>query len=468
MTVRVRFAPSPTGYLHVGGARTALYNWLFARHYQGVFILRIEDTDTERSTQASIDAILEGMSWLGLNWDEGPVRQGERGELYRHYSQKLIELGKAYYCVCTPGELEARRKEALARGQSPRYDGRCRSLGLTQPRPGAALRFLNQTQGQTVVDDLVHGPMTFENKELADFIIVRADGLPVYNFAAAIDDAEMKITHVIRGDDHISNTPRQILLYRALDLPLPQFAHIPMILGGDKTRLSKRHGATSVLAYREMGFLPEALINYLARLGWAHGDQEIFSLEELVQYFTLEKVGKTPAVFDQKKLLWLNSHYIKTASASRLAALMKERWQTLGFSSRGSDHEIAIIKSLQERAKTLVELTESSSFYFQPPAEYDPKGWAKFWGSDKLATLKELFGGLGKLPDFSEKSLEEFYRTLAEKTGVKMVDLAQATRMALIGKTVSPPIFEVVEIVGKEEVLSRLEKALAKAGALPK
>ncbi len=428
--------------------------------------MRIEDTDTERSTQESIDAILEGMSWLGLTWDEGPVRQGQRGELYRQYAQKLVELGKAYYCVCTPQELETRRKEALAKGQSPKYDGRCRALGITQPKPGAALRFLNESPGQTVVEDLVHGPMTFENKELADFIIVRADGLPVYNFAAAIDDAEMKITHVIRGDDHISNTPRQLLLYRALDLPLPQFAHIPMILGGDKTRLSKRHGATSVMAYREMGFLPQALINYLARLGWAHGDQEIFSLEELVQYFTLEKVGKTPAVFDQEKLLWLNAHYIKTSSPDRLSALMKERWQTLGFVSRGPEHEAAIIKSLQERAKTLAELVEASAFYFEPPAEYDPKGWAKFWGADKLPTLKELHQGLQELADFTEKGLEEFYRALGEKTGVKMVDLAQATRMALTGKTVSPPIFGVMEIVGKAEVLKRLERALERAKTL--
>lgn len=468
MKVRVRFAPSPTGYLHVGGARTALYNWLFARHNQGVFVLRIEDTDLERSTQESIDAILEGMTWLGLNWDEGPLRQAKRQELYRRYARKLIELGKAYYCVCTPEVLEARRKEALAKGQSPKYDGRCRALGLTEPKAGAALRFLNDYDGQTVISDLVHGPITFENKELADFIIVRADGLPVYNFAAAVDDAEMKITHVIRGDDHISNTPRQILLYQALGLPLPQFAHIPMILGGDKTRLSKRHGATSVITYREMGFLPEALINYLARLGWAHGDQEIFTLEELSRYFTLEKVGKTPAVFDQEKLLWLNSHYIKTSTPSRLADLMRERWQALGFRAKNPEQETAVVKSLQERAKTLVEMTEASSFYFQAPAEYDPKGWAKFWGVDKIPTLKALHQGLQELADFTEKGLEEFYRALGEKAGVKMVDLAQATRMALTGKTVSPPIFGVMDIVGKEEVVRRIVKALERAETLAK
>ncbi|MGH7429909.1 MAG: glutamate--tRNA ligase, partial [Candidatus Methylomirabilaceae bacterium] len=320
--VRVRFAPSPTGYLHVGGARTALYNWLFARHGRGVFILRIEDTDAERSTEEAAAGIIEAMRWLGLHWDEGPevggpagpYRQAERFDIYREYAQRLLEAGKAYYCVCTPEELEVRRKAALAAARSPKYDGRCRERGVRPPASssavagpgagGAVVRLRISEAGGIEINDLVHGTIRFEDVELDDFILLRSDGLPTYNFAVVVDDVLMRITHVIRGDDHISNTPRQIKVYEALGLPIPHFAHIPMILGPDRARLSKRHGATGVMAYQEMGYLPEALVNYLARLGWSHGDQEIFTQEELIRHFTLEKVGRTAAIFDSAKLEW--------------------------------------------------------------------------------------------------------------------------------------------------------------------
>jgi glutamyl-tRNA synthetase len=300
--VITRFAPSPTGYLHIGGARTSLFNWLYARHHQGQFILRIEDTDQARSTEESTQAILDAMTWLGMNWDQGPYFQAERVELHREKVQELIRSGKAYYCVCTPEELEEKRKRALAAQRKPKYDGACREKQLGKG-PGAVVRFRCPQAGTTVVRDLIKGVVTFNNEELDDLVIERSDGYPTYNFAVVVDDAEMGITHVIRGDDHLNNTPRQILLYEALGHPIPQFGHVPMILGADKTRLSKRHGATSVLAYKEMGYLPEALVNYLVRLGWSHGDQEIFSPEELVQFFELGQVGKAAAVFNPEKLL---------------------------------------------------------------------------------------------------------------------------------------------------------------------
>ena len=310
--IRTRFAPSPTGFLHIGGARTALFSWLYARHLGGKFVLRIEDTDQERSTDESTKAILDAMAWLGLNWDEGPYFQAQRVDLHRQMVQKLIDEGKAYFCTCTAEELDAKRKQALATGRKPKYDGTCRDKKLSKST-GSVVRFRGAQTGATIVEDLIKGNISFNNDELDDLIIERGDGYPTYNFAVVIDDAMMKITHVIRGDDHVNNTPRQILMYQALGFDVPKFAHVPMILGADKARLSKRHGATSVMAYKEMGFLPESLINYLVRLGWAHGDQEIFSLKELVNLFSLESVGKSPAVFNPEKLLWLNAHYIKEA-----------------------------------------------------------------------------------------------------------------------------------------------------------
>ncbi|MBI5166870.1 MAG: glutamate--tRNA ligase, partial [candidate division NC10 bacterium] len=394
--VRVRFAPSPTGYLHVGGARTALYNWLFARHHKGTFILRIEDTDVERSTEEAAGAIVEGMTWLGLEWDEGPYRQAERLKLYQKYARELVEAGRAYYCYCTPEELEARRKTALAEGRSPKYDGRCRDLRERDKTRPHAIRLRLPQVGRTVVHDLIHGDVVFENAELDDFILLRSDGFPTYNFACVVDDSLMGITHVIRGDDHLSNTPRQVLLYQALGFSPPQFAHLPMILGPDRTRLSKRHGATSVQAYKEIGYLPEALVNYLARLGWSHGDQEVFSREELIQYFSLEKVGKTPAVFDPAKLEWLNGHYLRSAEPARLADLLPSFWEEGGVGRGG---ELArrdkswlqgVARLFQERAKTLSELAYSTRFLFAEKIQYEGEAASKFLTMANLSHLEEL------------------------------------------------------------------------------
>ena len=361
--VRVRFAPSPTGHLHIGGARTALFNWLFARHNNGIFILRIEDTDKTRSTEEYIDSIIEGMKWLNLDWDEGPYRQTDRFDVYRDYCKKLLEEGKAYYCYCSPEELEQRRQEALAQGKSLRYDSRCRDLKTQGQVENTAVRFRMPQEGQTAVNDLIKGETVFDNSQLDDLIIMRSDGTPTYNYTVVVDDVDMNITHVIRGDDHLNNTPKQIHIYSALGYKVPLFAHLPMILGSDKARLSKRHGATSVMAYKEMGYLPEALVNYLVRLGWSYGDQEVFSINELIQYFSFDNVGKSAAVFNPEKLLWLNSQYIIRAEPENLTGLVKpflireniiEEGRTLNEQWLSK-----AISTLQERSKTLLELAQS-------------------------------------------------------------------------------------------------------------
>ncbi len=333
----LRFAPSPTGFLHIGGARTALFNWLLARNKGGKFILRIEDTDQVRSTKESIDAILEGMTWLGLDWDEGPIYQTDRITMYREHAERLIREGKAYYCYCTPEELEEKRQKALQEKRKPKYDGHCRNLESPIPGRTPAIRFKAPQEGKTVLPDLIKGTMEFDNAEMDDLVILRSDGWPTYNFSVVVDDATMGITHVIRGDDHVNNTPRQILLYQAFGYPLPQFAHVPMILGADKARLSKRHGATSVMAYKDMGYLPQALVNYLVRLGWSHGDQEVFTKEELIRNFSLENVGKSAAVFNQEKLNWLNGVYIRQEKPEILAELLLPFLEGKGLKPRSQE-----------------------------------------------------------------------------------------------------------------------------------
>ena len=478
--VRVRFAPSPTGYLHVGGARTALYNWLFARHENGVFILRIEDTDVERSTDESVTTILDSLRWLGLDWDEGPevggpagpYRQAERLTLYQEHARKLLDEGKAYYCTCTPEELEGRRKAALAAGTSPKYDGRCRARGNDLAGVGgrgAAVRLLVRDEGSIEIADLVHGPIRFERADLDDFILLRSDGMPTYNFAVVIDDVLMDITHVIRGDDHISNTPRQIMLYEAMGLPVPCFAHIPMILGSDRSRLSKRHGATSVLAYQQMGYLPEAMVNYLVRLGWSHGDQEIFSQEELVRHFSLEKVGKTPAVFDPVKLEWLNGQYIKHIAPDRLTALLRPFWEAAGVSQQelfqGDEAWLHRVAGLfQERARTVTELASSSRFVFTGKIERDKAVAMKVLSSEAKARIRALLPEIEALPTFTAATLESLFRMRAEALGLKLVDLAQPFRVGLSGKSVSPPIFPIMELMGWEAARRRVEEALEEEG----
>ena len=471
--VRVRFAPSPTGYLHVGGARTALYNWLFARHQGGTFILRIEDTDTERSTVESAEAILEAMQWLQLDWDEGPYRQAARFSIYQEQAERLLKAGKAYRCTCTPEELEERRKVALAAGRSPRYDGRCRDQSPEPGRPWV-IRLRAPDEGVTVVDDLIHGKVTFDNVGLDDFILLRSDSFPTYNFAVVVDDALMAVSHVIRGDDHLSNTPKQIHLYHALGFPLPQFGHIPMILGPDRTRLSKRHGATSVLAYRDLGYLPEALVNYLARLGWSHGDQEIFSREELCRYFTLEKVGSTPAIFDQAKLDWLNAHYLRQADIKRLGDLLVSFWCKEGIAAEeieakekswtasqgvGTFRE-AVVSLFRERAKTVQELAQHCRFLFGEKVAYDPEAVDKHLKRESFALLKELLIELQAIRPFAVGTLEHVYRDFITRKGIKLQDVAQATRVILTGRAVSPPLFQVMELLGREVCLRRLEVGL--------
>ena len=464
-SVRVRFPPSPTGHLHVGRARTALFNWLFARHHQGVFILRIEDSDRSRSTEEFTQSILEAMSWLGLDWDEGPpspgYRQTERLDIYRAHAERLLAEGKAYRCRCTAETLDALRQAAQQRKETFRYPGTCRDADVSASEPHS-LRLRAPREGQTVVEDVVRGTVIFENMELDDWILVRTDGTPTYNFCVVVDDVTMKITHVIRGNDHLSNTPKQVHCYEALGYPLPVFAHTAMILGPDRSRLSGRHGAVSVLEYRDLGILPEALVNYLARLGWSHGDQEIFSRDELVRLFDLGQVGTADAVFDPAKLEWVNHHWIKEAPAARLAdelAPFLERARLPVPADRAWLGRVA--ESLKERAPTLVEMAEQAAFYLRPPATYDLQATAKLWKEGAAERYAIIIKRLERHEPVEPNSLEALYRGLAAELDLKLVDLAQLTRIALTGKTASPPIFQVVSLLGKAETLKRLRAAKA-------
>lgn len=461
--LRVRFAPSPTGYLHIGGARTALFNYLLARKQQGTFVLRIEDTDVERSTQESVDAILQAMDWLGLDYDEGPLYQSDRFDLYRQKVEELLATGKAYRCYCTAEELDAKRQQAQAEGRKPKYDGTCRER-TDQPvdRP-FVVRFRAEQAGEITFKDRIKGPITFQNEELDDLIIQRSDGTPTYNLVVVIDDATMGINLVVRGDDHINNTPRQIQLYRALGYPVPEFAHVPMILGADKTRLSKRHGATSVMAYQQQGFLPEAMVNYLVRLGWSYGDQEIFSLAELVEIFSLENVGKSAGVFNPEKLLWLNAHYIKSADLSQLSELCRPFFEAQGYElDSGPDLE-AVVASLRERAHTLVELAESARFYYQDQVEYDAGDRAKLLTSAQkplLARLRQVFAGAS----FSAEQLKALFQQVLEELGLGFGKGAQPLRVAMTGSRGGPDLFELLGILGRDRVLQRLDQALTACG----
>ena len=457
--IRTRFAPSPTGFLHIGGARTALFNWLYARHNGGEFVLRIEDTDQTRSTDESTKAILDAMTWLGLNCDEGPHFQAQRVDLHREMVQKLISEGKAYCCTCTPDELETKRKAALAAGKKPKYDGTCRDKNLKKSA-GSVVRFRGAQTGITIVEDLIKGNITFNNDELDDLIIERGDGYPTYNFAVVIDDALMNITHVIRGDDHVNNTPRQILLYQALGFAVPKFAHVPMILGSDKARLSKRHGATSVMAYKEMGYLPEALVNYLVRLGWSHGDQEIFSIQELIDSFTLEAVGKSPAVFNPEKLIWLNAHYIKEAKTERLREEMQPLWKEK-INNADADFIRKIIADLQPRSKTLIELASFADFYFAQNIDYENEAAQKFLLPEVVPYLKDIAESILSLEDFSKAGIETFLQGYVKERNIKLKIIAQPLRVALTGKTVSPGIDEVMITLGKDRVTKRIKAAVS-------
>jgi glutamyl-tRNA synthetase len=462
--VRVRFAPSPTGALHIGGVRTALFNWLFARHNNGTFILRIEDTDQTRSTDESIRIILDGMKWLGLDWDEGPYRQTERMDIYRAHVDRLLKEGKAYYCYCTPEELDARRKEALAAGKPPKYDRTCRERVTPIEGRTAAIRFLSSDEGQTVVHDLIRGDVTFENQQLDDLIIQRSDGLPTYNFAVVVDDVTMNITHVVRGDDHLNNTPRQIQLYQALGYSPPAFAHLPMILGPDKTKLSKRHGATAVTEYVDLGYLPEALINYLARLGWSHGDQEIFTKQELIENFSFENVGKAPSVFNQEKCIWLNHHYIQHADPERLANLVLDLLKKDGVVKAGNEPDIEWFKKLvtilTERSHTLVEMKTAALPFLMDEVTLDAKAKAKHLTPDVAPLLSELADKLKSVTAFTHADIEKVFNGLVAEKGIKLGKIAQPVRVALTGGTVSPGIYDVIEVMGKNKTIKRIEAAV--------
>jgi glutamyl-tRNA synthetase len=462
--VRTRFAPSPTGYLHIGGARTALFNYLFARHHGGQFILRIEDTDRERSTPEAISAILESMKWLKLDYDEGPFYQTERFRLYTEKVHELLASAQAYPCLCTPQDLDFKRQRAQKEKRKPSYEGTCRPAeGVVARLPEGkpyTIRFRSPQAGTTTVNDLIKGNVVFDNRELDDLIIARTDGTPTYNFCVVVDDIDMNITHIIRGDDHLANTPRQIQLYQALGHTLPQFAHVPLILGTDKARLSKRHGATSVTAYRDMGYLPEAVVNYLVRLGWSHGDQEIFAREELIEKFSLESVGKSAGIFNPEKFLWLNSHYLKSRPLENLANEIIPFIEAKGYPVPKDKNWLAkMVATLKERAKTLLELVEQAHFYLSDEISIDESAARKFLTAEIKAPLNSLIQKFTELDDFSAGAIQQSFAEVLEQTGLSMGKLAQPVRVALTGSTVSPGIHEVIEVLGKQRTLKRLNIA---------
>lgn len=471
-TPRVRFAPSPTGYLHVGGARTALFNWLFARHFGGTMILRIEDTDFERSSEAMVEGIVEGMRWLGLNWDEGPFFQSQRLELYRATADKLLASGHAYSCFCTKEELEQRRAEATAAGRPPMYDRRCRQIAPAEAQARkaagepAALRFAVPEGGSTSFDDAVFGKVEFANSEIEDFVLLRSDGIPTYHLSVVADDVDMRLTHIIRGADHLSNTPKQVLQYRALGAPLPIFAHVPLILGPDKTRLSKRHGATSVIAYKDMGIVPEAFRNFLALLGWtpgsAHKDREIFGSEELIELFGLAGISKSNAVFDNDKLAWFNTEYIRAYEAERLLPLIEQEWKAANFvPTRSSAEILAAIDLVKTRARSLKDFSSAFCAYFSDEFTYDPAAVAKFLADAGVrALLVELASRYEAAEEFTEASTEQVLRGFAEEKGLKAGALINGSRVALTGQAVAPSLFAVMENLGRARVVARLGKAV--------
>ncbi len=460
MTVRTRFAPSPTGDLHIGGARTALFSWLYARRHQGVFVLRVEDTDRERSTAAAVQIILDGMHWLGLDWDEGPFFQTQRFGRYAEVVQQLLDTGHAYHCYCTTEELEIMRAEQRARGEKPKYDGRCRERREVRAGVDPVVRFRMPLDGITVVDDQVRGRVEFDNRELDDLIIARSNGTPPYNFTVVVDDIDMAITDVIRGDDHLNNTPKQINIYKAIGAKVPLFSHIPMILGPDGAKLSKRHGAASIMAYREQGYLPEAVVNYLVRLGWSHGDQEIFSCADMVELFDITDINHSASMLNPGKLDWINQHYIKARPAAALVDELGWQLQRLGVDA-GTDRTwlARIVTAQQERARTMREMAENSRFFLVAPDSYEPKAAAKHLKPEAGEMLTKVGQSLRDLHVWEVDSIHALITELAEREGVKLGKVAQPIRIAVSGGSVSPPIDRTLAILGREETLTRLERA---------
>lgn len=462
MTVKTRFAPSPTGYLHVGGARTALFSWLYAKHCGGEFVLRIEDTDLERSTQSATDAILESMQWLNLNWDEGPYYQTKRFDRYKEVIEQLLQEGKAYKCYCSKERLEQIRQEQMEQGLKPRYDGHCRDQHIeADDNASYVVRFKNPQTGVVAFDDAIKGHIEFQNSELDDFIIQRSDGSPTYNFCVVVDDIDMGITHVIRGDDHVNNTPRQINLYHALNAPVPKFCHVAMILGEDGAKLSKRHGAVSVMQYREDGYLPEALVNYLLRLGFSNGDQEIFSRQEMIDLFNLDKLSKSASSFSVKKLNWLNAHYMKTMDPQVVGEELVWHLTKLGIDVNNGPKPCDIVKCYAERAQTLKEMAQKVICYYQDLPEYDAKGVKKWMQAGSIEVLERALEVITNIDNFDAQSLDSALEQLAQDMDIGMGKVGQPLRMALTYGPASPGIGDTLCLVGKDKAIARIKAAIA-------
>lgn len=459
MTVRTRFAPSPTGYLHIGGARTALYSWLYARKLGGSFILRIEDTDLERSTQASVDAILQSMDWLGLDYDEGPFYQTQCFDRYAEVIQQLLASGHAYHCDCSKQRLETMRAEQMANKQKPRYDGCCRERHLPAS-DATVVRFKNPLAGDVVIDDLIKGRVVINNRELDDLVIARPDGVPTYNLTVVVDDWDMKITHVIRGDDHLNNTPRQINILRALGAELPVYAHVPMILGADGKRLSKRHGAVSVMQYHDEGFLPEALLNYLVRLGWSHGDQEIFSRDEMIEFFDIADVNAAASTFNPEKLLWLNQQYIMKLPGEELAQALRSGLNAQGININDGPDVASVAELLRERASTLAALVADSLYFYRDFASFDDKAAKKHLKADSAKVLQHLLQVLSALDDWSAVAIHQVVEQTAEQLAIGMGKVGMPLRVATTGGGSSPSIDLTLELLGKSRTLARLKRAI--------
>ncbi len=460
MSVRTRFAPSPTGYLHVGGARTALFSWLFARKHGGAFVLRIEDTDLQRSTAESVNAILEGMTWLGLEYDEGPFYQTKRFDRYNAVIDELMDKGLAYRCSCSKERIDALREEQMRQKIKPRYDGRCRGVEI-DPNEPHVVRFVNPRTGPVVVDDMVRGHVVFRNEELDDLIIRRTDGSPTYNLTVVVDDMDMGISHVVRGDDHLNNTPRQINILHALGKEPPKYAHVPMILGDDGSRLSKRHGAVSVIQYRDNGFLPEALLNYLVRLGWSHEEQEVFGIDEMIEFFDIDQVNKAASTFNTNKLLWLNQHYITNGDPKRIAHLLSPHMGKLDIDPAEGPDLVDVVEAQQGRAQTLVEMAEISAFFYRDYDEFDQKAAKKNLRPVAREPLEKAREALVALEEWTPENLHALVDRVAEGLELKMGKVAQPLRVAVVGRAASPGIDVTLYLVGKEACLRRIDRALA-------
>jgi len=481
MTVRVRFAPSPTGELHIGGVRTALFNWLFVRHHDGKMILRIDDTDRQRSSEQYLQTILDSMEWLGLDWDEGPRVEGEYGpyhqaqrlEIYQEEAERLLETGRAYLCFCTPEELAKQKEEDAKKGLPPRYSGTCRNLSpeeiAKKKKAGLnyVVRLVVPETGETVVEDLIRGRVTFDNKIFDDFIIVKSDGFPTYNFASALDDARMEITHVIRAEEHLSNTPRQQIICRQLDLDTPLYAHVPMILAPDHSKLSKRHGATSVQEYKEMGILPEALVNYLALLGWSPGDdREIMDTDEMASLFSLERVGKNASIYDLKKLTWINSHYLRAKDKDEIGELAAPFLFRDGLipgllTEAEEQYMMTVIDLVREKVRTLQEVAEASVCYFKDEFPYDQAEVDKHFGSEGAdLILKEIGEAISEIEPFQKEIIKEKLKNLSEKLKLPLAKINIPLRLAMTGRTMGPDLLDVMILLGKDRIVSRVQKAV--------